>query len=156
MKAEETVDFHLRRTWQSLMKYYNEVAAGYGVSMSTGFVLLTIDKDAGTPATALGPKMGMEATSLSRLLRSMEDKGLIERRPNPDDGRGVLVFLTDSGREKREDAKGAVLELNNFLYSHFPAEKIHTVLEVLEEIHILAQQGAIPKFEANTLKTNEI
>lgn len=156
MKAEETVDFHLRRTWQSLMKYYNEVAAGYGVSMSTGFVLLTIDKDAGTPATALGPKMGMEATSLSRLLRSMEDKGLIERRPNPDDGRGVLVFLTDFGREKREDAKGAVLELNNFLYSHFPAEKIHTVLEVLEEIHILAQQGAIPKFEANTLKTNEI
>jgi DNA-binding MarR family transcriptional regulator len=156
MKAEETVDFHLRRTWQSLMKYYNDVAAGYGVSMATGFVLLTIDKEAGTPATALGPKMGMESTSLSRLLRSMEEKGLIQRRPNPEDGRGVLVFLTEFGRDKREDAKGAVLQLNNFLYDYFPAEKVHTVLEVLEEIHQLAQNGAIPKFEANTLKTNEI
>ena len=32
----------------------------------------------------------------------MEEKGLITRKPNPEDGRGVLIFLTDFGREKRE------------------------------------------------------
>ena len=31
---------------------------------------------------------------LSRLLNTMEERGYIERRPNPEDGRGVLIFLT--------------------------------------------------------------
>ena len=74
MKPEETVDFHIKRTWQSIAKMYNEVAAGYGATMATGYVLLNIDKELGTPSTALGPKMGMEATSLSRILKSMEEK----------------------------------------------------------------------------------
>jgi DNA-binding MarR family transcriptional regulator len=34
----------------------------------------------------------MEATSL---LKSMEEKGLIIRKKNPDDGRGVLIYLTE-------------------------------------------------------------
>jgi DNA-binding MarR family transcriptional regulator len=44
--------------------------------------------------------MGMEATSLTRTLKSMEEKGLI-RKKNPDDGRGVLIYLTELGKEKR-------------------------------------------------------
>ena len=81
---------------------YNEEAAKYGATMATGFVLLSIDKEKGTPSTTLGPKMGMEATSLTRTLKSMEEKGLIYRKPNPEDGRGVLIFLTEFGKEKRE------------------------------------------------------
>jgi DNA-binding MarR family transcriptional regulator len=44
--------------------------------------------------------MGMEATSLTRTLKSMEEKGLIIRKKNPDDGRGVLIYLTELGKEK--------------------------------------------------------
>jgi DNA-binding MarR family transcriptional regulator len=59
--------------------------------MATGFALLSMDKNIGTPSTSLGPQMGMEATSLTRTLKSMEEKGLIIRKKNPDDGRGVLI-----------------------------------------------------------------
>jgi DNA-binding MarR family transcriptional regulator len=44
--------------------------------------------------------MGMEAT-VNRTLKSMEEKGLIIRKKNPDDGRGVLIYLTELGKEKR-------------------------------------------------------
>src|SRR5690554_8239935 len=77
--------------------------------MTTGFTLISIDPEAGTPSTALGPKMGMEATSLSRTLKSMEKKGLIERRRNPADGRSVLIHLTPYGKEMREYSKTVVL-----------------------------------------------
>ena len=40
--------------------------------------------------------MGMEATSLSRTLKTLEEKKLIERRANPNDGRSVLIYLTYS------------------------------------------------------------
>ena len=105
LKPEETLDFHIKYTWQSIAKMYNEEAARFGATMATGYVLLNIDLDTGTPSTALGPKMGMESTSLSRILKTMETQGLIERRPNPNDGRGVLIFLTDFGKEKRKDGK---------------------------------------------------
>ena len=69
--------------------------------MATGLALLSIDTEEGVPSTSLGPRMGMESTSLSRTLKSMENQGLIRREPNPEDGRGVLIRLTEEGLEKR-------------------------------------------------------
>jgi MarR family transcriptional regulator, organic hydroperoxide resistance regulator len=68
MKPEETIDFQIKIAWQSIGRLYNEVAAKYDSTWATGNVLLAIDVEQGTPSTALGPKMGMEATSLSRIL----------------------------------------------------------------------------------------
>ena len=83
---ELTLDYLLRSTWMAVAKMYNEEAKKKGSSMASGFALLSIDPENGTPSTSLGPKMGMEATSLSRTLKSMEEKGLIVRKKNPADG----------------------------------------------------------------------
>ena len=80
--------------------------------MPTAFVLLNIDKQKGTASTALGPSMGMEPTSLSRILKTMEDKGAICREKNPDDGRSVIIKLTDYGKEMRKISKGHVILFN--------------------------------------------
>ena len=58
--------------------------------MSVGMVLLNIDKENGTPSTQLGPKMGMEPTSLSRTIKNMQDVGLIIRKADDRDGRNLL------------------------------------------------------------------
>ena len=99
MDKNKSIDHQLRATWQAVAKMYNEQAANYGSTMSSAFVLLTIDKVKGTPSTALGPLMGMEPTSLSRILKSMESKGAISREKNPEDGRSVIIKLTDYGKE---------------------------------------------------------
>ena len=135
MKPEETVDFHFRYTWQAISKMYNDIAAQFGGTMATGFALLNIDLEHGTPSTALGPRMGMEATSLSRLLKSMEEKELIVRRPNPTDGRGVLIFLTDLGREKREDARKAVLQFNHTVLESIDPESMDAFFRVCATIN---------------------
>ena len=107
-----TIDWALRATWQAVTKLYNEEAKNYGLTMAIGFTLLSIDSKKGTPSTALGPRMGMESTSLSRILKSLEERGYIERRPNPEDGRGVLIYLTALGLEKRKDSKEVVMRFN--------------------------------------------
>ena len=112
---DKTIDYILRATWQAVSRMYNEEASKYGGTMATGFVLLSIDKDKGTPSTALGPKMGMEATSLTRTLKTMEEKGLILRKKNPEDGRGVLIYLTDFGKEKSVPYHELLGELLEFI-----------------------------------------
>lgn len=133
---EKTIDYILRATWQAVSRMYNEEAQKYGATMATGFALLSIDKE-GTPSTALGPRMGMEATSLTRTLKSMEDKGLITRKPNPDDGRGVLIHLTEFGKEKRELSKTNVRKFNEKVRANVTQEQLQHFIEVSEIINEL-------------------
>ena len=131
---DKTIDYILRTTWLAVQKMYNEEAAKFESTMATGFTLLSIDPEKGTPSTALGPKMGMEATSLSRILKKMEDNGLIERHPNPDDGRGVIIRLTEFGREKRAYSKEKVLIFNETIRSNTSEEKLNHFYEVSDLI----------------------
>ncbi|MBD0849193.1 MarR family winged helix-turn-helix transcriptional regulator [Maribacter arenosus] len=140
---EVTIDYVLRATWQAVARMYNEQAKTYDSTMAVGFTLLSIDPKTGTPSTALGPKMGMEATSLSRILKSMEDKGLIVRKPNPNDGRGVLIHLTDFGLEKRMDSKNAVIRFNEVVRTHVPQEKLDCFFEVMDTINKLLAEKKI-------------
>lgn len=131
---DKTLDYVLRTTWLAVNKMYNEEASKFDTTMATGFALLSIDPENGTPSTSLGPKMGMEATSLSRTLKTMEEKGLIIRKPNPEDGRGVLIHLTEFGREKREYSKDRVLTFDNAIRSNIASDKIENFYEVAELI----------------------
>jgi DNA-binding MarR family transcriptional regulator len=134
---DKTIDYILRATWQAVARMYNEEASKYDASMATGFALLSIDKEGGTPSTALGPKMGMEATSLTRTLKSMEDRGLIIRKKNPEDGRGVLIYLTPFGKEKRDLSKNTVLKFNEAVKKNISEEKLQHFIEVAEIINEL-------------------
>jgi len=140
---EKTIDYILRATWQAVSRMYNEEASKYGASMSVGFALLSIDKDNGIPSTALGPQMGMEPTSLTRTLKSMEEKGLIARKKNPVDGRGVLINLTKLGKEKRELSRDRVLRFNDVVRQHIPQEKLDHFIEVAEKINELISERQI-------------
>lgn len=153
---DKTIDYVLRATWQAISRMYNEEAAKYGATMATGFALLSIDKEKGTPSTALGPKMGMEATSLTRTLKSMEEKGLITKKKNPDDGRGVLVYLTDHGKEKRALSKSTVIQFNDSIKKHISDEKWDNFIEVAETINKLIQNKEIFNPSENTENENRI
>ena len=140
---DKTIDYVLRATWQAVARMYNEEATKYDATMATGFALLSLDREDGTPSTALAPKMGMEATSLTRTLKSMEDRGLIIRKKNPNDGRGMLIYLTDFGKEKRELSRNTVLKFNESIRKNISQEKIQHFMEVAESINELIQEKNI-------------
>jgi len=118
----------------NVQKMYNEEASKKNSSMATGFTLISIDPDNGTPSTSLGPKMGMEATSLSRTLKTMEEKGLIIRKPNPLDGRSVLIVLTDFGIEMREFSKQVVLRFDDAVRESISEDDLNTFKKVANTI----------------------
>ena len=144
-RKKHTIDFALRYTWQQVTKMYNERAAQYDSTMVFGFTLLSIDPKTGTPATALGPKIGIEPTSLSRTLKTLETKGLIIRKPNPEDGRSVLIILTREGHAMREVSREAVLTFNEQIQVRVGAEKLEAFFEVTEAIAALINTKQIFK-----------
>lgn len=149
---DKTIDYILRTTWLAVNKMYNEEAAKFDSTMATGFALLSIDPEKGTPSTSLGPKMGMEATSLSRTLKTMEQKGLIERKPNPEDGRGVLIHLTEFGREKRAYSREKVLTFNEAVRKNVSEDEIKSFYKVAEIINNLISNKQIYNQKEHILK----
>jgi len=143
MDKSKSIDHELRATWQAVAKMYNEQATKHDSTMAIAFVLLNINKKNGTPSTALGPLMGMEPTSLSRILKSMEDKGFITREKNPQDGRSVLIKLTTSGIEKRRISKGHVYQFNNKIKESLTDKEIETFFEVTKTINKLIAKKEI-------------
>lgn len=135
MKPEETIDFHIRWAWLRIAKMYNQEAAQHGMTQSIGFVLLNIDPRHGTPATQLGPMMGMEPTSLSRTLKTMDERGLINREQDEVDKRIVRVKLTEEGKRMRNISRKTVVGFNERLLAEVDKKKLEHFKDVIQIIH---------------------
>lgn len=138
-KPDFLFDFAVRHSWHRISRMYNQKAAEHDLTMSIGFILMSIDKE-GTPSTQLGPKMGMEPTSLSRTLKTMEDRGLIRREEGKVDKRKVLIFLTDEGVQNRKMVKNFVFGFNEQIINKISKSKMKIFFEVIEKVDLLIEE----------------
>jgi DNA-binding MarR family transcriptional regulator len=150
MKKEQTIDFHIKWVWHAISRMYNVYAASEDMTMSIGYVLLNIDLEKGTPATKIGPSIGMEPRSLTRMLKSLEQKGWIYREINSQDKRFVNVFLTDLGKEKRNFARLGVIEFNKKINESLSSHQLKTFFEVLTQLNDIVENTT------SSAKTNEL
>jgi DNA-binding MarR family transcriptional regulator len=134
MRREETVDYHIKAAWHAIARMYNQQAVKHDITMSMGFVLLNINSDEGTPATKIAPLMGLEARSLTRLLKSMEEKGLIRREADDSDKRLVRITLTKEGRRKKERSRETVLRFNEVVREQVDSEQLDNFFGVVQQI----------------------
>ncbi len=143
MKREETVDYNIKAAWHSISRMYNQQALKYDGTMSMGFALLNIHSEEGTPATKIAPLMGLEPRSLTRLLKSMEEKGLIYRRADKTDKRSVRILLTKEGKKMKENSKETVLRFNEVVRQEVSNQKLNVFFEVLQCINQVIEKNSI-------------
>ncbi len=139
MKREETVDFNVKVAWHGISRMYNLYGQDFDVTASTGFVLLNIDVENGTPATKIAPLMGLESRSLTRILKAMEEKKWIYREKDPEDGRSVRIMLTPLGIEKREISRRSVKEFNQRVQERVTDEEMKIFYKVIENINRISE-----------------
>jgi len=144
MKPVDTADFHIRWSWYNISRMYNTKANKYGGTMAIGYTLLNIDKD-GTPSTKLGPKMGMEPRSLTRMIKSLETKGWIEKRIDKNDKRMVNIYLTKTGITMRNRTRNSVIKFNKTIQKKINESELKTCFKVLNEINTLIDNKEIFK-----------
>jgi MarR family transcriptional regulator, organic hydroperoxide resistance regulator len=143
MKPEETVDYNIKVAWHAISRMYGQQAAHIDITTSIGFVLLNIDPTIGTPTTKIAPLLGLEARSLTRLLKSMESKGLIYRVPDEVDRRSVRIRLTDLGLERREISRQTVRQFNHVVQRAIAPADLQTFFNVTRLITELVERKEI-------------
>ncbi|GAB2949069.1 MarR family transcriptional regulator [Hymenobacter coalescens] len=143
MRPEETVDYNIKVAWHAISRMYNLQAAKHDITTSIGFVLLNIDQENGTPATKIAPLLGLETRSLTRILRSMEEKGLIYKQADQLDKRSVRIFLTEEGLRKKEVSRQTVRQFNQKVREKVPTEQLEVFFRVVGQINGLIDSKSI-------------
>jgi DNA-binding MarR family transcriptional regulator len=149
MEKKQSVDFSVKAAWLAMAKMYNAIGAEHGVTHSIGFVLLNIDKETGTPATKIAPLMGMEARSLSRMLKSMEEDKLIYRQQDEKDKRKVMICLTEEGQRKREVTRMVVKEFNRKVREALTPEELTMFFQIMDTINEVIESYKLPQISIN-------
>lgn len=143
MRKEETIDYHIRSAWHAIARMYNQEAARYDATMAIGFVLLNIDAEEGTPATKIAPQMGLEPRSLTRILKTLEERGAIYREVDKTDKRSVRIFLTEEGKKARDRSRATVLRFNEVIRQEIPDEKLAVFFEVIQQVNTIIERNNI-------------
>jgi DNA-binding MarR family transcriptional regulator len=83
-----------------------------------------------SPGALLRATLVTSGTMTNRIDR-LEEAGLVRRRPDPQDKRGVLVTLTATGRSRVDDALADLLKAERALLASLPAESRGALADLL-------------------------
>lgn len=152
MKREETVDYHIKSAWHAISRMYNQQAAEEGFTTAIGFVLININSKEGTPATKIAPLIGLETRSLTRMLKTMEEKGLIFKKADPLDKRSVRIFLTEEGRDKKERSINTIMDFNQQVRNVVSEQELDTFFGVFAKIQQVIEQVNLSEVNKSTVE----
>lgn len=138
MEKVENVDLILKSTWLAVSKMYSELANLHDATAVQALTLLKIDPKEGTRSTNLGPKMAIEPTSLTRIIKLLEDNGYIYKEKTSNDKREVIIKLTEKGLLSRNLSKEAVVNFNKAVMDRISPEKMDIFKEVMSDILMIA------------------
>lgn len=139
-KHTETIDSKLKTAWQIVSRMYNTEAVLHDATIAMAHFLLNVDSHEGSFASDIAPQLGMESTSLSRIILSLEDKKLIVRKSDRTDKRKILITLTKKGKEQKELAKNIVRNFNHLVQVKLGKQRVEEFFKTIDEISDLAEE----------------
>ncbi len=88
----------LSSTLEGLVRLFRRLSPDTGLSLTAAATLASLDRNGPARLTELAVQQGVSQPAMTQLVTRLQDAGLAERRPDREDGRVVLVHITDTGR----------------------------------------------------------
>ena len=95
---KETTGFALAKVCKAHRGSVGGMLAEVGLHVGQDMVLIELWQNDGLRGGELACKLGVEPPTVTKMLRRLEDFGLVGRRPDPADARSFRVYLTEAGR----------------------------------------------------------
>lgn len=95
--VKETTAFALAKVCRAHRGRVGGMLAEVGLHVGQDMVLIELWQSDGLRGGELAWRLGVEPPTVTKMLRRLEESGLVERRPDPSDARSFRVHLTDRG-----------------------------------------------------------
>ncbi|MEV5947595.1 MarR family transcriptional regulator [Streptomyces sp. NPDC051993] len=94
-----------------LVRRVRQIPTGSGLSMPERSALSRLDRTGPTTSSALAREAQITAQAMGATLSVLQERGLVERHRDPDDGRRVVLSVTAAGRQALQDKRNERAEL---------------------------------------------
>jgi DNA-binding MarR family transcriptional regulator len=129
----------LMRVQQLVLGRLDHILKPHGLTFARyeALVLLTFSSRGSLPLGKMGERLQVHPTSVTSIVRRLEDSGLVVRRPHPQDGRAVLAEITPAGRELVEQATADLVDAD-FALGALAETELAQVSELLRPVRSAA------------------
>jgi DNA-binding MarR family transcriptional regulator len=96
----------IMRVQQVLLSGFDSTVGRHGLTFARyeALVLLAFSREGRLPMSKMGQRLMVHPTSVTNIVQRLVRQGLVEKDPNPADGRGMLATITSEGRSVMEAA----------------------------------------------------
>ncbi len=127
----ESLGYQVNLLARLMAQLLHERIAPYGVAPGQFAQLLALYDSDGQSASGLSRAVGIEPGTMTQTLRRMERDGLVERRPDPRDGRASRIHLTARARDLEAELKAAAAQVNQVVLAGIGRSPARDLLEAL-------------------------
>jgi DNA-binding MarR family transcriptional regulator len=129
----------LMRVQQLVLAELDELLRPHGLTFARyeALVLLTFSQKGELPMSKIGERLMVHPTSVTNTVDRLVRSGLVDKRPNPNDGRGTLAVITDKGREVVDAATRDLMAMD-FGLGAYDAEECAEIFAMLRPLRISA------------------
>jgi DNA-binding MarR family transcriptional regulator len=141
-----SVGFTISTTGYAIARRFQELLAPLGLEPREFALLRTVASSEGVMQQEIGERMRVAPSRMVAFVDALEARGLLERRPNPNDRRARALFLTPEGRELLKRAFAVAVEHERRLTSQLSAQEREQLLDLLARVGL--QLGIPPGVHA--------
>jgi DNA-binding MarR family transcriptional regulator len=134
--APDSLAAALATDFERIVGLFRSLSPASGLSMTAAATLAGIDRLGPQRLTLLAVREGVTQPAMTQLISRLEESGLVRREPSPDDGRVVLVTITEQGRATLAHRRAA------------RAERLAAIIDQLSPDHRAALSAALPALDA--------
>jgi DNA-binding MarR family transcriptional regulator len=129
--SEQSIGFLISDTARLMRRRFDQRARHLGLTRAQWQVLAHLQRNEGINQIGLADLLDIEAITLCRTIDRMEEGGWVERRPDPNDRRARLLFLTDRARPFIADMRAIAEEIYAEALAGLPADTRQNLTEIL-------------------------
>lgn len=123
---------------ERILGLFRSLSPASGLSMTAAATLAAIERIGPQRLTLLAAREGVTQPAMTQLISRLEDAGLVRREASPDDGRVVLVVITEEGRATLARRRASRSERLASILAHLAPEHRAALADALPALDALA------------------
>ncbi|MBN1690265.1 MAG: MarR family transcriptional regulator [Dehalococcoidia bacterium] len=133
-ELEGYICFNVGRVMRRVYEHYDSRLSPFNLTTPQYMVFSALWIGDGITIGELGQRVALDGSTITGILDRMEKNGYVERRPNTEDRRSALVYLTDKARKVGPRIIGFADELDASIRKNFPAQDMAVFERVLRQL----------------------
>lgn len=132
--AIDLISATLNSTSRQAIAYLDKVLAPLHLTASNYYFILKIDRATTLTQEQLFKQIQLSPSNVTRRLDQLINQGLIEKRRDPNDGRGWLLNLTEAGRTLPAQIEQVLTSANSMMFANVTPEQQSQLVLTLQQI----------------------